>query len=209
MTKKFFNADRSRSATIDYDHDGIYDPSYFFAECLRASCEVFLTSKHLTRFFDVEENDDEREIKQAIEKARRIGDRVFFIEVYEHSAFAVRIKTLYQPLCEFDSSFAGVIIAHAENWKEHLSPIFTTAFVVGVMDDLAEQAEAWLNGTIYEFFMQEDGCSCSYGPYLSEEEAEKGLHAEFPELVFTDDDFECTCTYSLKPEARARINDPA
>lgn len=209
FAKTFYNADRSCSATIDYAEINDYDSTFFFDECLKKSCEVFLATDHLSSFFR-EQADSERyeQVNEAIQEARRVGDQVFFIEIYEHSAYAVRINPNYDPICRFDSGLNGVIIVHAEDWKQNVSDDFSPAFVEREMDMLAESATAWMNGWLYE--INSSDC-CLRGPFLTTEEAEKELHAEWPDLVFTDDDFdcECVCTYSLKPEVHERLVNPA
>lgn len=205
--KTIFNADRTKSAEIDYCDR--FEPDYGFDDCLQSSCEVFLATRHLAGFFEIEDTEDSfARVNRAIDEARRVGDRVYFIELYKHSGYAVRIKPTYDPLCRFDSSLNGVIIVHAEAWKKHLSPIYTSAFVQREMDRIAKWAEAYLNGTVYEVNVFEDEvCVYSMGCFLTEEEALNEVQGEFPDLQFTEDDFNCQCirTYSLKPEALARV----
>lgn len=69
------------------------------------------------------------------------------------------------------------------------------------MDRLAERITAFVNGSLFEFYL--DGI---YGSFLSGEEAEKELHAEFPELIFTDEDFNCECIYTLKADVYDCLN---
>ena len=203
----YYNADRTKSAEIDYCES--YDSDYGFDDCLQSSCEVFLATGHLAGFFGTKGSEESfARVNRAIDEARRVGDRVYFIELYKHSGYAVRIKPTYDPLCRFDSSLNGVIIVHAEAWKKHLSPIYTSAFVQREMDRIAKWAEAYLNGTVYEVNVFEDEvCVYSMGCFLTEEEALNEVQGEFPDLQFTEDDFNCQCirTYSLKPEALARV----
>lgn len=207
FAKTFYNAERSLSATIDYADTMAYDSSEFFDDCLKKSCDVYLATDHLSSFFREEAESERYEhVNRAISAARQAGDRVFFIEIHKHSAYAVRISPAYDQICQFDSGLNGVIIVHAEDWKQNISDDFSPASVEREMDAQAEFATAWINGWLYDVYTSD--CFLR-GPFLSEEEAEKELHAEFPELVFTDDDFECICTYKLKSEARERLVNPA
>ena len=203
----YYNADRTKSAEIDYCD--CFEPECGFDYCLQSSCEVFLATEHLAGFFGIQGAEDSVAcVNRAIDKARRVGDRVYFIELYKHGGFAVRIKPTYQRHCHFDSGLNGVIIVHAETWKKHRSPIFTSAFVQREMDRIAQWAEAYLNGTVYEVSVfEEDDFAYSLGLFLTEEEAINEVQSEFPDLQFTEDDFNCQCirTYSLKPEALARV----
>ena len=209
ISTTFYNADRSQSATIDFAEINDYDSEFFFDDCLKKSCEVYLATDHLSSFFDAAADSERYEsVNEAIEEARRIGDQVIFIEVYDHSAYAVRIKPTYDPICRFDSGLNGVIIVHAEDWKKNVSDDFSPASVGREMDALAEYATAWINGWLYE--INTSDCFLR-GPFLSEEEAVKELHAEWPDLKFTENDFdcECVCTFKLKPEVRSRLVNPA
>lgn len=206
FAKTFYNAERSLSATIDYADTMDYDSSEFFDDCLKKSCDVYLATDHLSSFFREEAESERYEhVNRAISAARQVGDRVFFIEIYEHSAYAVRISPAYDPICQSDSGLNGVIIVHAKAWKKYVNDIFTSAFVEYAMNKLAEAATAWMNGWLYE--INTSDCFLR-GPFLSEEEAERELHAEWPDLKFTDDDFECICTYALKPQAREYLANP-
>lgn len=205
FAKTYYNADRSCSATIDFADCNDYDSTFFFDECLKKSCEVYLATDHLSTFFR-EAADSERyeQVNEAIDEARRVGDLVFFIEIFQHSAYLVRINTTYDPICRFDSGLNGVIIVHAEDWKKNISDDFSSAVVEKEMGRLAESATAWMNGWLYE--INSSDC-CLRGPFLTMEEAEEELQAEWPELVFTAEDFDCEyiCTYSVKTEALGRV----
>lgn len=194
--KTFYDAKRTTSATIDLA-DWV-EPEQLFDDALRASCEVFLATDHLRGLFGGDHK-DMTDVDKAIDIARRKGDRIYYIEIYSHGDFIVRIAKRYEPMSRFDSGLNGVLIVHAEAWKRLVNPVFTQGCVDREMRRLSERATAWLNGEIFEIFS--DGVAS--GPFFSEEEAETVLRAEYPLLRFQDDDFICERSYRLKPELRA------
>lgn len=199
MAKTFYNADRTLTATIDFAED--VDVNSIFDDALASCCEVYLGTDFLSGVFGIESETDFNLVNRRIDEARRVGDRVFFIEIYSHGGYSIRITPYYRPLCKFDSGLNGVIIVQAGKWKKHISPIFTSAYVQREMDRLAEWITAYVNGSLFEFHSD-----VIYGPFLSEEEAEEVLHEEYPELIFTDEDFNCECIYTLKADAYDRLN---
>ena len=202
--KKFFNADRSLSATVDYAQ--CVDTEYFFDSSMRESCEVFLNSEHLSSFFHVQPVQDIARVNKAIGKAQRDGSRIFFIEIFEYGSYAVRINPTYQPMCEFDSGLNGVIVVKESPWKTLISPIYTRGYVQRQMDYLAECIEAWLNGDFFEFEVVDHDDRTWYGPFLSEQEAQEELQSEYPQICYSEENFECVCTYRLRPECRLAVS---
>lgn len=200
MKTTFYNADRTQTAVIDFAAD--FEADCGFNEHMRACCEIILDGDTLADFFGIEyDENDYDEVDQKIDDARRVGDRVYFIGFKSTRWDALQIKpTLALPIPD------GVIIVHAGAWKSQISPIYTSAFVGRAMDRIAKWAEAYLNGTAYEVRVSRmNDCDYIRGPFLTKEEAEEELHSEFPEIRFTDEDFDCVCTYTLKPEAAARL----
>lgn len=192
MSKTFYSADHGILGGVDYAD---VCPDDWFDEPLRRCCDVYLADGVLSTLFDVETTKDRRLVNRRIDEARRVGDRVYYVEIYEHSARSVRIKDAYRPLCSFDSRLAGVIIVRAQAWKEEISPVFTSAFVAREMNRLARWAEAWLEGEIFEAYDDEG----ILGYYPSEEEALEALRKEIKRPFFEEGDFDCTVSYRLKP----------
>lgn len=90
-----------------------------------------------------------------------------------------------------------MIIVRAKDWKEYVSPDFSSAFVEAKMDEAAQWATAWLKLEIYEILTDE----CVLGPFLTEKDALQTLHSDLPDLTFTDENFDLKSdgSFMLKP----------
>lgn len=124
------------------------------------------------------------DLHAAVRKAERRGDIAFKMFAYIHSGTALSLETFHGRLpqghAEFDSGHAGYVIVKKKdiigswgkkNWTEKLRQ---KAYEVAKSD--LETFDAYLNGEVYGFVIDDHGDSC-WGYYSVEEAMEEAKHS--------------------------------
>lgn len=162
--------------------------------------EILTGNEILADVLGVEPVQDEALIRRRHLEAIRKGDHVFFMEMGKHSAYAFRICRS-RPSRNWDSGCAGIVIVPREAWFNAFPrSTYAQCHVFKVIDDaLSERVTAILNGWIYcAQVTTEDGDSFCIPGFLSAEEALESAMSEYPEIRYSEDDFEEKTVWKLK-----------
>lgn len=203
----YYNADRTQWAEIGLaDNVLAFDVEY---PILKPVVDVYSSHSLFVDIYDVPEENRldtlsayEKVAREALDK----GDRVYWIEIYDHSLISVSFHEftfdhLPHLFCRFDSTLAGMMIVRREKWIKEFSPLFTKAYIDREMDQCKQWLDAYINGYVYEVYVNDRDDSYSLGFFCNEEDAIKAKCDELPDCIYTDDDFEVeeiSVHYSLK-----------
>lgn len=211
----YYNADRTRWAEIGIAETYWADDIAY--SILKPVVDVYSSHKMLINIYDVEEKNQldtlsayEKVAREALDK----GDRVYWIEIYDHSLISVifhefTFDHLPHLFCRFDSTLAGMMIVRREKWKTEFGPIFTKAYIDRKIDQCKQWLDGYINGYLYEVYVHDEVEDYGLGLFCSEEDAIEAKCDELPDCIYTDDDFdkEISVHYSLKqpkPSSMAR-----
>ncbi len=126
--------------------------------------------------------------------ARRNGDRVFYLEYGEHSAFGFRLHRHDRKGFWFGRC-VGILVARRCTWPE---TVFYESYVFRVLDKVfSERGCAVLNGWIFEAVVTTKDETICYRDHLSEAEALADAQRDFPDVKYRDKDFKLATVYQL------------
>ena len=191
-----YDATRNRKISVRYqdffDETAMQDVVYF-------GLRIYTRNDSVAEIFGVETEKDDAVVRAAHLEALRRGDHVFFMEFGRHSGDWFRLHQT-RPTRSWDSACCGICIVPHDKWLNAMPrKTYAKTFVFKTLcDAFNERVTGILNGWVYEAIVTfEDGDSFSMANFLSPEEALECAMSEYPDIKYSEWDFECEQVYRL------------
>lgn len=163
--------------------------------------KIFTDSGLLADIFRVPFCRDQHRIYREHIAALERGDHVFFLQMGEHSSSWFRLCPEY-PGKDWDNWCAGIVIVNREFWHRAMPrTTFAASYVFRKLSDaFDDRVTAILNGWIYSADVYDENGDIleTYCDALSPEAALLIAQEDFPEIQFSEGDFEAVTRYCLR-----------
>ena len=186
-----WNRDHTESIMVRYQDAFAEDVVRYSAEYY--GVKVYTTVWGIAHVFSEEgEVCDKHMIRKAREEAISRGDYVFYLWYGEHGncAFGISEKPISS---SWDSGCCGILVV--DKYKVEFPTRSTNELYKAICAVFEERVEAVLNGCIYEAIVDSEDGGCSFGDYLTPEDALAAAQNEYPHIKYEESEFEVT--YSL------------
>lgn len=189
-----FDATHTCSISVHYQD---FDDEVVAQDVAWLGLRVFTSNTHLAHVLGVEIREIES-LKKAYFEAIDAGDHVFFMEMGEHGAYSFRL-CLERPRRNWDSGWVGIIIVPKDCWhRAYPRKTYAKRYVYQKIQKIfVANVEARLNGWLYEAVVSCEEGGTAFTGFLSPDEALSCALAEYPEIRYTEDQFEEVTAYKL------------
>ena len=197
-----WNESHTKAICVAYQEESSW---YLREDRAALGVDVITCNPVVAEMFGVEVDDQKDSIlKSSILEAIKNGDHVFYIEFGEHSGCWCHLHD-DRPQRTWDSGFCGVVVVRRKAWLEAMpGRTFARSYVSQILHESWDrEIDAYLNNGFYKAYLEgsedDDDYTC-WSDFITPEEAIKAAQQEYPEIVYSDDDFEEVRLYTLKKQ---------